>query len=95
MAKYILGLCVILLVGCATFEERQRLDSLEKTLNLYKNAIRWGSYERAIGFGKEKGREVKKTDFERLRKIKVSAYTQADCGDKVLSYRLPDRKDAH
>lgn len=74
MTKYALSLCVLLLVGCTTFQESSRLNSLESTSEAYGKAIRWGEYQVAYGFIKTQGTEPQPPNFKGLEKIKVISY---------------------
>ncbi len=78
MAKYILSLCVMLLVGCATFVERQRLDSFESTSRSYGEALLWEQYYVANRFRKVRGTEQQEPNFKKLKKIQVTSYELLD-----------------
>lgn len=67
-------LCVLVLVGCATYARHKQQGSFEDITEAYGNAIRWGKYELASGFRDNKGREEEKPDFEYLKNIKVTSY---------------------
>ncbi len=72
ITKYFMILIVVLLAGCETMGKRA--DLLEITTDNYHNAIRWGLFNVAENFRAADGSEKHATDFERLRKIKVTAY---------------------
>jgi len=67
-------LCVLVLVGCATYDRHLQQERFEDITEAYGNAIRWGKYEVANGFRDIKGKEADKPDFEYLKNIKVSSY---------------------
>ena len=67
-------LCVLVLVGCATYTRQKQQDRFEDITKAYGDAIRWGKYEVANGFRGMKEREEKKPDFEYLKNIKVTSY---------------------
>lgn len=71
--KYILILAAIILAGCATTEKDMRMETLTKTTDKYRSAIRWGLYETADNL-REAGGDKDQSDIERLKKIKVTAY---------------------
>ena len=72
MAKYILHLYLLFLVGCASLEKRPEL--FEAATFKYENAIRWGYYELANDFIKVEGTDHKTPDFDKLQEIKVTSY---------------------
>ena len=71
--KYFLFIAAIILAGCATTEEDKRMETLSKTTYKYRNAIRWGLYETADNLREASGNKDR-SDVERLKKIKVTAY---------------------
>lgn len=66
-------LCVLVLVGCATYQRQQQKDRFEDITEAYGNAIRWGKFEVANGFRADTETE-KKPDFEYLKNIRVTSY---------------------
>ena len=71
--KFFLIIVAIILAGCATTEKDKRMEILSKTTDNYRNAIRWGLYETANNL-REAGSNKDRSDLERLKKIKVTAY---------------------
>ena len=71
--KYFLLIATIILAGCATTEEDKRMETLSKTTDQYRIAIRWGLYETADNL-REAGGNKDNSAVERLKKIKVTAY---------------------
>jgi len=74
MAKYVLSLCVLLLVGCTTFQGLSRLTSLESTSEAYEKAMRWGEYQLASSFIKPQGTDGESPNLKKLEKIKITSY---------------------
>jgi len=67
-------LCVLALVGCATYTRQKQQERFEDITKAYGDALRWGKYEVANGFRDKNGREEKKPDFGYLKNIKVTSY---------------------
>jgi len=74
MAKYVLSLCILLLVGCATYQGLSRLSSLESTSEAYEKAMRWGEYQLASSFIKTQGTDGESPNLKKLEKIKITSY---------------------
>jgi len=74
MAKYVLSLCVLLLVGCTTFQGLSRLSSLESTSEAYEKAMRWGEYQLASSFIKTQETDGESPNLKELEKIKITSY---------------------
>jgi len=66
-------LCLLVFLGCATYDRKRQQERFEDITEAYGNAIRWGKYEVANDFRDEKGKE-KKPDFDYLKNIKVTSY---------------------
>ena len=66
-------LCVLVLVGCATYDRYQQEDRFEDITEAYGNSIRWGKFAVANGIRAKKGGE-EEPDFEYLKNIKVTSY---------------------
>jgi hypothetical protein len=66
-------LCVLVLIGCATYDKHKQQESFEDITEVYGKAIRWGKFEVANDFRDNKGNE-EKPDFEYLKNIKVTSY---------------------
>ena len=71
--NFFLLIAAIILAGCATTEKDSRMETLSKTTDKYRNAIRWGLYETAENL-REAGGDKDRSNLERLKKIKVTAY---------------------
>ena len=74
MAKYVLSLCILLLVGCATYQGLSRLSSLESTSKAYDKAMRWGEYQLASSFIKTQETDGQSLDLKKLENIKITSY---------------------
>ena len=74
MVKYVLGLCVLFVVGCTGLQEKCRLAQFEEVSSSYEHAIRWGHYDAAKGFKQKQGRDHEAEDVDRLDKIRVTSY---------------------
>lgn len=74
MFKYILGLCVLLLVGCASVQGAFRVAKFDEVSSTYEKAIRWKRYDVAKGFIKGREPEHKEPTLEALNKIRVTSY---------------------
>jgi hypothetical protein len=74
MARYILYLCVVLLVGCATFEASQRMELFDDTSLAYEKALRFGDYRLANKFTRKEGAGQQDPDFNHLKNIRVTSY---------------------
>ncbi len=81
MPRQILYLCVLLLVGCASYQtgcasyqtmKRQKL--LDETLFAYEQALCSGDYRVANTFTETEGNGHQKPDFKHLANIKVTSY---------------------
>jgi len=70
---YFLLLTAIIVAGCATIEEEKRMETLSKTTEKYRSAIRWRLYETAENLT-ETSDNTEHSDLDRLKKIKVTAY---------------------
>ena len=70
------------LAGCNTvknIQKRERLSQLEAEVNTYRKVMRWGHYEQAAQYRKNRdGSPVEQPDFARMARYKVSSYTIAD-----------------
>ena len=74
MARYILHLCVLLLVGCATLEASQRTKLFDDTSFAYEQALRFGDYRVANKFTRKEGADHQNPDFNHLKNITVISY---------------------
>ncbi len=69
-----LSICVLLLVGCAAFQEKWRMADFEDVSSAYEQAIRWGNYEVAEGFTKVEEADQKGSNLDKFKKIRVTSY---------------------
>jgi hypothetical protein len=65
----------LLVVGCASVTEMQRIDKFEQTADAYELAIRWSDFEMASSFLKDQQDPQIATLIENLKQFKVTAYT--------------------
>ncbi len=95
MAKYVLSLCVLLLVGCATFQGWSQLRSLESTLDTYRKAICWGDYQVVESLIKKQGTDPQNPNLKKLEKIKVTSYQVVESNtseDKLRAHQTVELK---
>lgn len=64
----------LLCMGCATMQEKQRMEDFSLTSNAYAKAMRWSQFELAYVFhrGSLSGEDL--PDFEKLKNYKVVNY---------------------
>jgi hypothetical protein len=74
MTKYILSVCALLLIGCATLEDWKQRDLFHMTSESYEQALLSGQYREAIRFIKVQSPEQPAINFKWLKKIKVTSY---------------------
>jgi hypothetical protein len=74
MAKCIVCFYFLLIAGCATFTEKNYQDQFDTTSRAYEKAILLGKYELADSFRKMHASEKQSSNFETLKKIKVTSY---------------------
>ena len=74
MGKYVLGLCLVLLVGCASVRGAFRLEKFEDVSSTYGKAIRWKRYDVAKHFIKSREPDRVEPKVEELNKIRVTSY---------------------
>lgn len=72
--QYILCLGILLLIGCATMKEYQKVDALENATNNYRDAIIWGDYNIAAKFRKVQDSQRLSWDFSEFKKFRVTSY---------------------
>ncbi|MBW2174109.1 MAG: hypothetical protein JRF64_05605 [Deltaproteobacteria bacterium] len=95
MAKYVLSLCILLLVGCATYQGLSRLGSLESTSKAYGKAMRWGEYQLASSFIKTQGTDGENPNLKELEMIKITSYKpteQNTSEDKLQAHQTVEIK---
>ena len=69
----LLGL--VLALGCASVESKQRLESLDQSLSTYGKALRWGDYEEAALYRlPHDGRPVMPVNRDDFKDIRVISY---------------------
>ena len=83
MIKYLSCILILIIAGCASMSNQQKLSSLDESTRNYGNAIRWSYFELADNFRKEQDRSTQATDFTVLKKIRITSY-------EVLSRNMPD-----
>jgi len=83
--KYVLGLCFLLLVGCASVQGAFRVAKFEDISSTYEKAIRWKRYDVAKSFIKGREPDHKEPALETLNKIRVTSY-------KVLNRGISEDK---
>jgi hypothetical protein len=68
-----LGLLLLLLAGCAGMQQRESQERFEARLRAFENAVRWGEFQLANALHRPGERAAPEPDYERLRKIRVTA----------------------
>lgn len=86
----LLSLGILLIVGCATLNEKKQLASLEETTEAYGLAIRWGYYKIADGYQKTEDNPDQTADLKDLKKIKITSYEPLSI--KISDDRLSARQ---
>jgi len=74
MVRYVLSLCVLFVVGCASLQGEWRLAQFEDVSSAYEHAIRWGDYDVAKGFRKKQDTDHQACHADKLDKIRVTSY---------------------
>ena len=74
MAKYILAVCILVMVGCASISEINQKDQFKKTAYAYKQALQWGDWVSASGNLDSDGKELDYGKIDELKQIKVTSY---------------------
>ncbi len=76
MAKNVIYVCMglVLLVGCASFQETKRLVLLDEMALTYEQALLSGNYRAASRFTKKEGGGQQSPDFDHLKNIQISSY---------------------
>jgi len=71
--QFVSLVCVLLLVGCATYSKEKQEKGFDDITEAYGNSIRWGKFELANGLraDEEKG---EKPDFEALKNVRITSY---------------------
>jgi hypothetical protein len=62
------------LSGCASIDQRKRVDMLNRATHEYERAIRWGEYEDAIAFRKPPVAPALNRRPDMLKRYRVTAY---------------------
>jgi hypothetical protein len=73
--KFHIVVLSLLVVGCASVTEMQRIDKFEQTADAYELAIRWSDFEMASSFLKDQQDPQIAPLIENLKQFKVTAYT--------------------
>lgn len=63
-----------LLGGCAGMQRDKRVELLETSLQAYAAAVRWGNYEEAARYRRQREGSPQALDLEFLRHIRVTGY---------------------
>jgi hypothetical protein len=74
MFKYVLSLCVLLIVGCTSLQGKSRLAQFEDISSVYGHSIRWGDYDVAKSFRKKQETDYEAWNIDKLNKIRVTSY---------------------
>ena len=74
MIKYLSCILILIIAGCASISNQQKLSILDESTRTYGNAIRWSYFELADSFRKEQHRSAQETDFSGLKKIRITSY---------------------
>jgi hypothetical protein len=74
MVKYVLGLCVLFIVGCTSVPGKWRLAQFQDVSSSYEHAIRWGDYDVASSFRKKQETDHEAQHVDKLDKIRVTSY---------------------
>lgn len=80
MPRLSVGLGVVTLVfavGCSSLAEKERYLKLQRSVEQYASAIRWGRYETAAQFIARKDSQPGIIDAERFEEIRVTGYEAA------------------
>ena len=74
--KFLICFFVLLLFGCAKFQDFTKLDSFETTSRAYSHAIRWSEFEDAAVFLKtsEDDSDSRSRGYEYKKMIRVTDY---------------------
>ena len=65
----------LVLTGCASMESKERIESLDRSLITYGEALRWGDYEEAALYRLPRGgRPVRSVNRDDFKDIRVSSY---------------------
>lgn len=89
MKALVAAMLVSLLAGCAQLQARRESNALKRTLETYREAIRWGYFETAANYRHPREGEVRELDPAGLKDVRVVSY---EMSDPVL---LSDRHEAH
>ncbi len=84
ITNYLLYILIIFLAGCASLNHQKQLSILEESARKYGDAIRWSYFERADNYRRQQQDRVQETDFNELKKIRVTSY-------EVLSKNLSEQ----
>ena len=86
MTKYVLALCLSVLVGCTTINEIEQKDQFDKVSRSYEQALRWGEWVLAKNLLDPESQQKDSPDIEELKQIKVTSYVlnQATVSEDVM-----------
>jgi hypothetical protein len=68
----LIGALVVAVGGCAHLEERSRIISLQNKARAFMKMLRWGNFEAASVYLRNRDGSVPKVDLERLQAIRVT-----------------------
>ena len=69
----------IVLAGCASFKTKQRMEELDRSINAYTSALRWGHYEDAAAYRLHRDkRPVRPLNQERFEGIRIISCEEAE-----------------
>lgn len=77
MKTYAVGsvLLVLFIMGCASIKDLQKTGKFEEIAEIYEDAVRWSDFHAARAFVKQEPSDETTTDTDRLKQIKVTAYS--------------------
>ncbi len=77
-ATALLCAAALALAGCAEMDAKDRLTSLDTSVNDYGSALRWGQYREATRFRLPRSGAVPAPDLEPLEHIRLTSYEITD-----------------
>jgi hypothetical protein len=73
--KFYIFLSVLLVVGCVSVSEMNRMDKFEQISDAYEFSIRWSDFDMASTFLKDQQDPNVGAQLENLKQFNVTAYT--------------------
>ncbi len=77
-----LVLCLLLMDGCSSMKERDRIQAFQDNIKAYGKLIRWGDYEGAATYLRGPDEPSTSVDTNHLKEIRVTSYKMT--GSEVL-----------